>query len=113
MDEPALITAMRQVQQSGAERVVVTAGAEPTLALETGKVWRISSPKITTVNPIGSGDSFTAGLVWRLLCGDDLGEAARWGAAAGAANALSPMPGELEVDEVKRLAAWITVERLA
>jgi len=101
------------VQQLGAERVVVTAGAEPTLALDAGKVWRISSPKITPVNPIGSGDCFTAGLVWRLLCGDDLGEAARWGAAAGAANALSPMPGELEVADIKRLAAGVVVEQLA
>lgn len=113
MDEPALIMAMRDLQQRGAGRVVVTAGAEPTLALDAGSVWRISLPKLTTVNPIGSGDSFTAGLVWRLLCGDDLGEAARWGAAAGAANALSPMPGELEIDEVKRLATGIMVERLA
>lgn len=112
-DETALIMAMRDVQQRGAERVVVTAGAEPTLALDGSHVWRISSPKITPVNPIGSGDSFTAGLVWRLLGGHDLGEAARWGAAAGAANALSAMPGELEVTDLKRLAGEITVECLA
>lgn len=112
MDEPALIMAMHDVQQRGAERVVVTAGAEPTLALDGSNVWRISSPRITPVNPIGSGDSFTAGLVWRLLCGDDLGEAARWAAAAGAANALSAMPGELEVGDVKQLAARIKVERV-
>jgi tagatose 6-phosphate kinase len=111
-DEATLIEAMRQVQQRGAERVVVTAGAQPTLALEGERLWRIFPPRITAVNPIGSGDSFTAGLVARLLRGDDLGEAARWGAAAGAANALSPMPGELEVADLDRLAAQVVVERL-
>jgi len=111
-DEAALVKAMHEVQERGAERVVVTGGAEPTLALEGEKLWRISSPRITAVNPIGSGDSFTAGLVWRLLRGDDLGEAARWGAAAGAANALSPMPGELELKDVNRLAGEVLKERL-
>jgi len=111
--EPDVIQAMRQVQKRGAERVVVTAGAQPALALEADKLWRIDPPRIKPVNPIGSGDSFTAGLVWRLLQGDDLGEAARWGAAAGAANALSPMPGELELADVNRLATQTRVERLA
>jgi tagatose 6-phosphate kinase len=56
------------------------------------------------VNPIGSGDAFTAGVVLRLLRGDDLGEACRWGAAAGAANALTPQPGELNRGDATRLA---------
>jgi fructose-1-phosphate kinase PfkB-like protein len=112
-DESEVIQAMRQVQKRGAERVVVTAGAQVTLALEAETLWRIHPPRIKAVNPIGSGDSFTAGLVWRLLQGEDLGQAARWGAAAGAANALSPMPGELELAEVNRLASQTQVERLA
>lgn len=112
-DESEVIQAMRQVQERGAERVIVTAGAEPALAVEAGKLWRIYPPQVKPVNPIGSGDSFTAGLVWRLLQGDDLGEAARWGAASGAANALSPMAGELELADVNRLATQTRVERLA
>jgi 1-phosphofructokinase family hexose kinase len=112
-DEAAVIEAMRQVQQRGAERVVITAGSQPALALEGNSLWRISPPRITAVNPIGSGDSFTAGLVWRLLRGDHLGEAARWGVAAGAANALTPMPGELEFADVERLVEQASLERLA
>jgi fructose-1-phosphate kinase PfkB-like protein len=64
------------------------------------------------VNPIGSGDAFTAGVVWRLLRGDDLGEACRWGAAAGAANALTPQPGELNRKDVTRLAKEVRVWRI-
>jgi tagatose 6-phosphate kinase len=64
------------------------------------------------VNPIGSGDAFTAGLVWRLLRGDDLGAACRWGSAAGAANALTLMAGEVNRPDVDRLVQEVTVERL-
>ena len=64
------------------------------------------------VNPIGSGDSFTAGLVWRLLRGDDLGEACRWAATAGAANALTAGVGEVERAEVERLAREVEVQRI-
>jgi tagatose 6-phosphate kinase len=92
--------------------VIVTAGREPALAFD-GKIFRrIVSPRIKAVNPIGSGDAFTAGVVWRLLRGDDLGEACRWGAAAGAANALTPLPGELNRKDVNRLAKEVRVRRI-
>jgi hypothetical protein len=46
------------------------------------------------------------------LRGDDLGEACRWAAAAGAANALTLLPGEVEFEDVKRLVRETTVERV-
>jgi len=60
---------------------------------------------------LGSGDAFTASLVWRLLRGDDLGEASRWGTAAGTANALTLMPGEVNLADVERLVNEVEVER--
>jgi tagatose 6-phosphate kinase len=104
--------AMRELRERGAQRVVVTAGGEPALAFDGEQFWRIHAPKITAVNPIGSGDAFTAGLVWRLLCGDDLGEACRWASAAGAANALTIMAGEVRLKEVKRLAVEVKIEEI-
>jgi 1-phosphofructokinase family hexose kinase len=111
-DEPAVLAAMRELAERGACRVVVTAGPEPTLLLDGTQVWRIRSPRLTVRNPTGSGDAFTAGLVWRLVRGDDLGEAGRWGSAAGAANALTWMAGEVSRADVERLAREIEVERL-
>lgn len=111
-DEPAVLAAMRELTERGARRVVVTAGREPTLLLDGAHVWRIRSPQLVARNPIGSGDAFTAGVVWRLVQGDDLGEAGRWGSAAGAANALTWMAGEVSWADVERLARDIQVERL-
>ena len=107
--EADVMRAMRELHERGAQRVVVTAGREPALVFDGRVFQRIITPRIKVVNPIGSGDAFAAGVVWRLLRGDDLGEACRWGAAAGAANALTPMPGELHRRDVTRLVKEVRV----
>ncbi len=105
-----VVAALRELAARGAQRVVVTAGRQPTLAFDGRTVWRVSVPQVAAVNPIGSGDAFTAGLVSRLARGDDLGEACRWGTAAGAANALSLLAGEVERADVERLAREVEVQ---
>ena len=111
-DEAAVASAMHDLCERGAQRVVVTAGREPALACDGKQFWRITPPRITALNPIGSGDAFAAGLVWRLLRGDDLGEAGRWGSAAGAANALTAMAGEVSSADVERLTQETRVEEM-
>jgi tagatose 6-phosphate kinase len=111
-DETAVMSAMRELCERGAQRVVVTAGKEPTLAFDGRSFWRIHAPRIKAMNPIGSGDAFTAGLVWRLLRGEGLGEACRWASATGAANALTPMAGEVHRNDVERLVAEVRMEQI-
>jgi tagatose 6-phosphate kinase len=103
-DDADVKRAMRELCERGAQRVIVTAGKAPVLAFDGKKFWRIPVPRIQAVNPIGSGDAFTAGVVWRLARGDELGEACRWGNAAGAANALTLMVGEVDRKDIDRLA---------
>lgn len=110
--EAEVLRAMHELHERGAQRMIVTAGREQALAFDGNNFWRVSSPRIRAVNPIGSGDAFTAGVVLRLLRGDDLGEACRWGAAAGAANALTPLPGELNRKEVTRLVKEVRVQAI-
>ncbi len=111
-EDADVMTGLRELHERGAERVIVTAGAGATLAYDGNRSYRVHTPVVPVKNPIGSGDAFTAAVVARLLRGDDLGEACRWGSAAGAANALTLMPGELEKHEVERLLARITKEQL-
>lgn len=111
-DELALLAAMRELQAQGARRVVITNGKAPALAYDGHSAWRILPPRVKSLNPIGSGDAFTAGLVWRLLHGDDLGQACRWGAATGAANALTLMVGEVPADAPTRLVEETVVQQI-
>jgi len=103
---------MRELCNQGALKVIVTSGKDATLAFDGSQFWRIHPPKIAAINPIGSGDAFTAGLIWRLLRRADLGEACRWASAAGAANALTMMAGEVRRKDVQRLAAEVKVEEI-
>ena len=112
-DEAAVKSAMRELCERGARRVVVTSGKNPALAFDGQHWWRIHAPRIEAVNPIGSGDAFAAGLVWRLLRGEDLGEACRWASAVGAANALTLLAGEVRPDDVEALAEKARVERIS
>jgi tagatose 6-phosphate kinase len=111
-DEAGVMKAMHELGERGAQRVVVTAGKEPALAFDGKVFWRIVLPQIEVMNPIGSGDACTAGLVLRLVRGDDLGEACRWGTAAGAANALTLMPGEVNREDVERFVPKIEVKKI-
>ncbi len=112
-DEAAVLATIRELCQCGAQRVVVTAGKDPGLAFDGQHWWRVHPPRIDAVNPIGSGDAFTAGLVVSLLRGEDLGEACRWASAAGAANALTLLAGEVRREDVEQLAARSRVEPFA
>ena len=111
-DEAAVMSAMRELCERGAQRVVVTAGKDPALAFDGQSWWRIHAPRIEATTPIGSGDAFAAGLVWRLLRGENLGEACRWASAAGAANALTVQAGEVHRNDLERLAEEVRVEAL-
>lgn len=112
-DDRACFSAMKSLHCCGAERVIVTAGKEPALAFDGKSFFRSLAPAIKALNPIGSGDSFTAALTWQLLKGNDLREACRWATAAGTANALTLMPAEFERAELDRLVAQVKVERLS
>jgi len=111
-NEAAVMSAMRELCERGAQRVVVTAGKEPALAFDGQSWWRVHAPRVDATNPIGSGDAFAAGLVWRLLRGEDLGEACRWASAVGTANALTLQAGEVHRNDVERLAEKVRVEAL-
>lgn len=108
-DASAVLAAAQVLIERGAQRVVVTAGREPILACDGRHGWRITPPPIRALNPIGSGDAFTAGMTARLVRGDDLGEACRWGCASGTANALTWMAGEVEAQDVDRLLRDVRV----
>lgn len=111
--ESQVTVAIQTLHELGAQRVVVTHGSKPTLAFDGKTFWKITPPKIKAVNPIGSGDSATAAMVVHLLKGDDLGESTKWGAAAGAANALTLMAAELKITDMTRLAKEVEVEKFS
>lgn len=92
--------------------VVVTLGVGGAIASDGPGAWRVHVPKVPTRSAVGSGDAFSAGLTMGLVRGQALPEACAWGAACGAANAMTDLAGHLAADEVGRIRRDVRVEVL-
>lgn len=100
--EADLWQAMTELNELGAEWVVVTNGSGEVLVTHDAERLRFKPPSVEVVNPIGCGDCFTAGLVWSLQQGHDMPQAIETGIAAAAQNATQLLPARLN-PEVLRL----------
>lgn len=92
---------LRATPENGA--MIVTAGKEGSWVCDGKEVRHLSPPAIKVVNPIGSGDSYAAGLAVGLLQGMDLFAACRLGTACAAANAETEDAGHVEKSRVEKL----------
>ena len=104
--------AIEHLAGRGPKWVAVTDGANPTVVSDGKKFWSVSSPKVALVSPIGSGDSFAAGLAAGLARGWEVPDATRLAVACGAANALTPDAGHLTTADVDRLLAVIRLDHV-
>jgi fructose-1-phosphate kinase PfkB-like protein len=96
----------------GAAGLLVTDGAQPAQLFSDGKQWQVQPPKVDAINPVGSGDAVTAGMMVALEQGASMREAVRLGMACGAANALQLMCGILDIVDVNRLRENVQIERV-
>lgn len=95
--------AARRLCRWGARHVLVTEGARGAWLIAPDGSWRFEIPRVRVLNPIGSGDAVTAGIVVGLQRGQSLPEAVRLGIACGVANALTPLAGYLRRADVSRI----------
>ena len=102
--------AIARVLEAGPAWAVVTMGGEGAVVGGGGSFWRVRIPKVDVVSPIGSGDSFFAGLAAGIYRGQPVPEACRLAAACGCANAMTPVSGLVHPADVRRLVEAVRVE---
>jgi 1-phosphofructokinase family hexose kinase len=107
-----ICNAIRKLAERGAKRVVVTAGERPVMAFDGKEFFKVHPPRIAALNPIGSGDSFTAALALGLSERISLVEACCLACGCGAANAQTLMPAEFDARLARRLSARCKLERI-
>lgn len=85
--------------------VVVTRGADPTLAADAQGVYEVPAFAVTPVDTVGAGDAFTGGLAVATVEGKGLAEAIRFanGAGALAATRRGAQPSLPTREEVEAL----------
>ena len=67
------------------EHLVITQGANPTLALDAnGRIYEASPPSVDPIDTVGAGDAFAGAFATAVAEGRDLNYALRFGNAAGA-----------------------------
>jgi tagatose 6-phosphate kinase len=109
-DRAAVLLAMRELIERGAQAVIVTHGKGSVWVMEGRDTWELMPPEIAPIaNPIGCGDCLAAGVAWGLARGDTLLDAVRLGMAAAADNLTQLLPARLSVARVasiqRRIAA--------
>lgn len=85
VDGPVLEDAARRLQSRGPRAVVVTLGADGAMVLdEGGSVTRVAARKVATVDTVGAGDAFSAGLAVARAGGSNLLDSVQYGSVCGA-----------------------------
>lgn len=75
---------LRAFADAGASTVIVTRGGRGSVAIRDGKAWSCGAYAMDVVDPSGSGDAFTSGVIRSLLQGWDLPQTLRYASAVGA-----------------------------
>jgi fructose-1-phosphate kinase PfkB-like protein len=103
-----LHTGMRELNDRGAEWVVVTHGAAAVWATNDKKLYKFQPPRVeNVVNAIGSGDCLAAGVAWATASGLDMLDAIQFGIAAAGDNVSQLLPARIDATRIARLMARV------
>jgi sugar/nucleoside kinase (ribokinase family) len=75
---------LRAFEDAGAATVIITRGGQGSVATHAGKRWRCGTYQVNVVDPSGSGDAFTSGVIRGLLLGWEFPKTLRYASAIGA-----------------------------
>jgi 1-phosphofructokinase family hexose kinase len=108
-----LIDAVTRIKALGAKSVVLSLGSRGAIAATSSEgVLEITPPVVDALCPIGAGDAMSAAIVWALEKGESLGEALRWGVAAGTASALLPGIELANLQQTRAIFSKTTITRV-
>ncbi|WP_299997107.1 1-phosphofructokinase [uncultured Clostridium sp.] len=107
------INEVKYFQNKGIEFVIISLGEEGSIAGFNKKIYKVSVPKVNAVNPVGSGDSYVAGIAIGLARNYDIKDMLKLASACGTANAMENETGCVKKEVVNKLVNKITIELLA
>ncbi|MCG0276601.1 MAG: 1-phosphofructokinase [Thermosediminibacteraceae bacterium] len=101
-----------ELHQSGIPIVSVSLGDEGSIISCDEGVFIAIPPQINVVSPVGSGDSYVAGMAVGIKRGLSIVDAAILATACGTANAMHYKTGYVTREEVEYLKAKVKVQKL-
>lgn len=107
-----IVEAAKEIHARGVEVVVVSLGADGSLAVSDEGVFRAIVPRIDAVNTVGCGDSMIAGFALGFAEGLGIEETLRKASAISAAAALREETGYFVMEDMQRLYPQIKIEKM-
>ena len=96
----------------GINYAILTDGARPLYVAHGREVWKVVPPEIRSVNPTGSGDSMTAGMLFGLVQHWEFDRILRFGTAAGASNAGMWQVADSSMEEITQMERAVGLTRI-
>lgn len=106
------IREIKAFHEKGIKLVAISLGAQGSVAGFEGKFYKVTFPRVNAVNPVGSGDSYVAGIAVAIERGYDIKEILKLASACGTANALEKETGFIRESVVNELITKVVVEEL-
>lgn len=103
---------IRYLNEEGVDLVSVSMGKDGSISGYRGTLYRAISPQIDALNPVGSGDSFTAGMAVAHCRGMDIMKSIAFASACGAANAMENRTGYVRIENVEKIFKNVKVIKL-
>lgn len=107
-----IISEIKKFQSKGIEFVVISLGLEGSIAGYKNKLYKVSIPKVKAVNPVGSGDSYVAGIAVALQRGYEIEDILKFASACGTANAMEKESGFVKESVVNELIGKMKIIEL-
>ncbi|MEQ2129032.1 1-phosphofructokinase [Caldanaerobacter subterraneus KAk] len=101
-----------ELKQFGITIVSISLGSEGSIVACEEGVFRLIPPQIKVASPVGSGDSYVAGMAVGIRRGFDIVDAAILATACGAANTMYYKTGYVTLEDVEHLKNNVKVEKL-
>jgi len=95
-----------------AHHTAITFGEVGAILHVNGQFWQAAPPQVFTANPIGAGDAFAAAYLHEFLASGDAERSFRCALAAGASDANSIRPGDVNASEIRVLEKEVHIEQL-
>lgn len=106
-DDDKIINCAKQLQNKGAQNVLVSKGADGAILIDVnGEAHKINAVYGQAINSVGAGDSMVAGFLAGYIKTGNYNYALKLGSAAGSATAFSP--GIANVEKVEEIFKELT-----
>lgn len=102
--------AVRELRRRGIELVLLSCGARGCWVGWENEIEWLAAPEVETVSAVGSGDSLCGAFAAKFLQSGDIWESARWGVAAGSANAARFEAASVGPQEIAPLVSQVKRE---